>query len=188
MINYLTINYNYQSRNLSSFLPKRGPYFIHFLLTNDEFKKNISTQATPYGISNTSRASTAPSTIDNNNRILIVDDDHDIARFFKLALDHAGFITEIFNNPLSALTNFKKGAYDLLLLDINMPQMTGFELYNKISQIDREVKVCFITAFEEYYSEFRSEFPNLNELECYIKKPVGMDHLINAVKARLDVN
>lgn len=183
----MTINYNYQSRSLSSFLPTRDPYFIHFLLTNDDFKKNISAQATPTGIANTSRASTVPSPI-NNNRILIVDDDHDIARFFKLALDHAGFTTEILNNPLSALTNFKKGAYDLLLLDINMPQMTGFELYKKISQIDREVKVCFITAFEEYYGDFKSEFPNLNELECYIKKPVGMDHLINAVKARLDCN
>ena len=186
-INYMTINYNYQSSNLSSFLPKRDPYFIRFLLTNDDFKKNISAQATPNGIANTLRASTAPHT-NNNNRILIVDDDHDIATFFKLALERAGFITEIFNNPLSALTNFKKGAYDLLLLDINMPQMTGFELYKKISQIDSEVKVCFITAFEEYYSEFKSEFPNLDELKCYIKKPVGMDHLINAVKSRLDCN
>lgn len=123
-----------------------------------------------------------------DKRILIVDDDQDIAKFFKLALELAGFITEVSNNPLSALKNFKKGAYDLLLLDINMPQLSGFELYRKISQIDDEVKVCFITAFEEYYSEFKSEFPNLNELECYIKKPVGMDFLINAVKSRLNCN
>jgi DNA-binding response OmpR family regulator len=95
---------------------------------------------------------------------LIVDDDVDIARFFKLALDHVGFTTEVFNSSKSALTNFKKGAYDLLLLDINMPQMNGFELYKKLSQIDGEVKVCFVTAFEEYYSEFKSEFPDLDEL------------------------
>jgi two-component SAPR family response regulator len=88
--------------------------------------------------------------------------------------------------PVSALASYKKGTYDLLLLDINMPQMTGFELYKKISMIDNEVKVCFITAFEEYYSEFKSEFPNLDELECYIKKPVGMDYLVSAVKSRLD--
>lgn len=88
----------------------------------------------------------------------------DIARFFKLALDHVGFTTEVFNSSKSALTNFKKGAYDLLLLDINMPQMNGFELYKKLSQIDGEVKVCFVTAFEEYYSEFKSEFPDLDEL------------------------
>jgi two-component SAPR family response regulator len=66
--------------------------------------------------------------------------------------------------------------------------MTGFELYNKIRQIDGEVKVCFVTTFEEYYSEFKTELPHLNELECYIKKPVGMDNLIPAVKSRLDYN
>ena len=75
----------------------------------------------------------------------------------------------------------------MLLLDINMPQMTGFELYSKISQID-EVKVCLITAFEEYYGEFKSEFPDLTNLECYIKKPVRMEYLINAMKSRLDCN
>jgi two-component SAPR family response regulator len=107
-------------------------------------------------------------------------------------LDRAGFITDVSNNPIPALTNLKKGTYDLLILDINMPQMTGFELYNKIRQIDGEVKVCFVTAFvtafEEYYSEFKTGFPHLNELECYIKKPVGMDNLIQAVKSRLDYN
>ena len=124
----------------------------------------------------------------DDKRILIVNDDIDIATFFKLALDRAGFITDVSNNPISALTNFKKGTYDLLLLDINMPQMPGFELNNKIRQIDGEVKVCFVTAFEEYYGEFKTEFPYLNELECYIKKPVGMDNLIQAVKSRLDYN
>jgi two-component SAPR family response regulator len=124
----------------------------------------------------------------SNKIILIVDDDSDIATFFKLALDQAGFITEVYNSSPLALANFKKGVYDLLLLDVNMPHMTGFELYKRISEIDPEVKICFITAFEEYYSEFKQEFPNLNELECYIKKPVGMDYLINIVKSRLDHN
>jgi two-component SAPR family response regulator len=64
--------------------------------------------------------------------------------------------------------------------------MSGFELYGKICQIDDAVKVCFVTAFEEYYSEFKTAFPHLNELECYIKKPVGMDKLIQTVKLRLD--
>ena len=108
----------------------------------------------------TSEKSTTPmsnpiSSSTNDKRILIADDDRDIAKFFKLALDHAGFITDVYNDPLSVLMNFKKGMYDLLLLDINMPLMTGFELYGKISQIDDGAKVCFVTAFEEYYSEFR---------------------------------
>jgi DNA-binding response OmpR family regulator len=148
---------------------------------------NSRSQTSVNGSSNTSHSPAVPLT-NSNNRILIVDDDKDIATFFKLALDRAGFVTMVSHNPQSALTSFKKGAYDLLLLDINMPQMTGFELYKRMNQIDSDVKVCFITAFEEYYTKFKSEFPNLDEDKCYIKKPVGMDHLINAVKSRLDCN
>jgi CheY-like chemotaxis protein len=59
--------------------------------------------------------------MENSPKILVVDDDVDIGKFFKLALERAGFITEVSNNPVSTLNNYKKGTYDLLLLDINMP-------------------------------------------------------------------
>jgi len=67
-------------------------------------------------------------------------------------------MVDVFNNPLESLSSYKAGAYDLLLLDIKMPQMSGFELYDKIKNIDEKVKVCFITAFEEYYDEFKKKF------------------------------
>jgi CheY-like chemotaxis protein len=172
---------------LSSNLANQYPYLIRSFLLSDSFERNMGVHALTNERYDTSHSRINSSATDDR-RILIVDDDIDIGRFFKLALERAGFITEFSNNPISALTNFRQGTYDLLLLDINMPQMTGFELYDKISQIDGEVKVCFITAFEEYYSEFKTEFPHLNELECYIKKPVGMDNLIQAVKSRLDCN
>ena len=184
---YVTTCYISQSHTLSSYLFNRNPSSIYFGLSSDVFERNSGAQASPNGSSNTSHSPADPSA-NSNNRILIVDDDKDIATFFKLALDRAGFVTDVSHNPQSALTSFKKGAYDLLLLDINMPQMTGFELYKRINQIDGDVKVCFVTAFEEYYTKFKSEFPNLDEGKCYIKKPVGMDHLINAVKSRLDCN
>jgi CheY-like chemotaxis protein len=171
----------------SSNLPNQYPHLIRSFLPIGSFERNMGVHALTNERSDTSHSRiNSPATDDK--RILIVDDDIDIARFFELALERAGFITEVSNNPISALTNFRQGIYDLLLLDINMPQMTGFELYNKIRQIDGEVKVCFITAFEEYYSEFKTEFPYLNKLECYIKKPVGMDNLIQAVKSRPDCN
>lgn len=177
----------YRSYLLSSNLPNQYPHLIRSFLPIGSFERNMGVHALTNERSDTSHSRiNSPATDDK--RILIVDDDIDIARFFKLALERAGFITEVSNNPISALTNFRQGIYDLLLLDINMPQMTGFELYNKIRQIDGKVKVCFITAFEEYYSEFKTEFPHLTELECYIKKPVGMDNLIQAVKSRLDCN
>jgi CheY-like chemotaxis protein len=175
------------SHILSSYLLSRDPYSFRFHLASNGFERDIDAQPTVNKGPNTFDPPENPNA-NSNKRILIVDDDADIAKFFKLALERAGFITEVSNNPVSTLNNYKKGTYDLLLLDINMPQMTGFELYKKISKIESEVKVCFITAYEEYYSEFRSEFPNLNELECYIKKPVGMDYLINAVKSRLDTD
>jgi CheY-like chemotaxis protein len=124
----------------------------------------------------------------NNKRILIVDDEQDITRLFKVALERAGFTVDVYNDPLESLSNYKTGVYDLILLDIRMPQMSGFELYNKIKEIDDKVRVCFITAFEEYYDEFKKLFPHLKEAECYIRKPVGMEDLIRIVKSHLNSN
>lgn len=122
----------------------------------------------------------------SNEKILIVDDEEDIAHLFKTALERAGFIVDMYNDPLKSLSNYRTGVYDLLLLDIRMPQMNGFELYDKIRQIDDNVKVCFITAFEEYYDEFKRIFPYLEEKECYIRKPIGMNALIRTVKSHLN--
>jgi DNA-binding response OmpR family regulator len=69
----------------------------------------------------------------------------------KLALENEGFEVDTYNDPIQALSNFKTGLYDLLLIDIKMPKMDGFELYKKLQQIDQKVKICFITAFELYY-------------------------------------
>jgi two-component system, OmpR family, response regulator ChvI len=185
-IDHQKTKYTSQFFNLPSNLPNRDLYSNRIAVTSDSSTKKSDQRSFPMG---EFRASSQPINIHStigNKRILIVDDDEDISRFFELALERGGFITEVFNNPQSALTNFKKETYDLLLLDINMPRMNGFELYKKLKQIDSDVKVCFITAYEEYYSEFKKEFPNLDELECYIKKPIGMDYLINVVKSRLN--
>ena len=81
-------------------------------------------------------------------KILIVDDEPDITSSFKEALrDHGFEQVDISNDPLLALKNFNAGSYDLLVIDIVMPQMDGFSLYEEIRKIDKKVKVCFITAF-----------------------------------------
>ena len=86
-------------------------------------------------------------------RILLVDDEPDVTISIKLGLEtqEKGFVVDISNDPIEALANFKAESYDLLLLDIKIPQMNGFELYEKIRKIDNKIKVCFITAFEVYY-------------------------------------
>jgi CheY-like chemotaxis protein len=122
----------------------------------------------------------------NSEHILLVDDEEDIARLFKRALECAGFIVDMYNDPLQSLSNYRTGIYDLLLLDIKMPEMNGFELYKRIKQIDDNSKVCFMTAFEEYYDEFREIFPDLKDKECFIRKPISINDLIKSVKSHLN--
>ena len=107
---------------------------------------------------------------------------------FKLAPEQAGFIVDVYNDPLKPLSDYRAGKYDLILLDIKMPAMSGFQLYNKIKEIDDNVTVCFITAFEEYYDEFKKRFPYSDETECFIRKPVGIEELIRKVKSSLNYN
>lgn len=118
-------------------------------------------------------------------RILVVDDDPDIGNLYKLSLERNGFVVDSFSDPLLALSGYEAGAYDLLLLDIKMPQMNGFELYQKIRLADEHTKVCFISAFEEYQAEFKEIFPELKEADCFIRKPIEMESLTKKVKSRL---
>jgi two-component system, OmpR family, response regulator ChvI len=111
-------------------------------------------------------------------KILIVDDEPDITLTLGKGLEQGGYDVHVFNDPLVALSNFKPDTYDLLLLDIKMPNMTGFELYRKLKEIDSKVKVCFITAFETYYEKFRQEFFPLEEIKGFIRKPIQIEDLI----------
>ena len=115
---------------------------------------------------------------------MLVDDEHDIALAFKISLENNGFTVDAFNDPEEALSNFKAGLYDLLLIDIKMPKMNGFELYREIEKIDNKAKVCFITAFEVYYNSLRELFPTI-KVDCYIKKPITTDDLVQRIKSEL---
>ena len=113
-------------------------------------------------------------------RVLLVDDEPDLNLAVKIVLEENGFQVDTFTDPLLALENFRKeaGMYDLLMLDIKMPNMNGFELYKQIKKIDDKVKVCFLTAGEMDYEQFRKElFPALDK-NCYIQKPIDTEMLI----------
>jgi two-component SAPR family response regulator len=73
--------------------------------------------------------------------------------------------------------------YDLLILDIRIPGMNGFKLYEKIRDLDNEVKVCFLTAFKEYLGEFKTTFPFLNEVNCYLKEPITIQDLVKRLES-----
>ena len=103
---------------------------------------------------------TTPITNDTQKvKILVVDDEYDVAITLKTILEEEKFEVDVFNDPKLALSDFKAGWYDLLLLDILMPKMNGFELYQQLKNIDDKVKVCFITAYEIYYRALRDLFP-----------------------------
>ena len=115
-----------------------------------------------------------------NKRVLIVDDEPDLTLSLKMTLEENGLKVNSFTDPLSALENYKEeaGMYDLLILDMKMPQMNGFELYRQIRKIDDKVKVCFLTAGEMDYEQFRKELiPELDK-NCYIQKPIETEMLI----------
>jgi DNA-binding response OmpR family regulator len=117
-------------------------------------------------------------------RILLVDDEHDITFSLRIGLENNGFVVDTFNDPQEALSNFKAGLYDLLLIDVKMPKMNGFELYREIEKMDNKAKVCFITAFEVYYKSLRELFPT-TKVDCYIKKPITTDELVQRIKSEL---
>jgi two-component system, OmpR family, response regulator ChvI len=117
----------------------------------------------------------------NSKRILVVDDELDVVSVFKMMLEMNGYEVDAYQDPLLALSNFKPNSYGLLILDIRMPTMNGFELYKKMINIDDKVEVCFITAFEDYREEFNESFPILDEFKYFIRKPKAIDDLVNHV-------
>ncbi len=118
-------------------------------------------------------------------RILLVDDEPDITVSFKAMLEQKGFKVDTFNNPLDAIGSFKPGVYSLLLLDIRMPEMDGFKLYEELKKRDKEVKAVFISAFEINSEALREIYPELR-IESFIRKPVELDRLTNILEQELE--
>lgn len=121
-------------------------------------------------------------------RLLVVDDDQDVTLALRATLQKGGFGVVSFNDPLLALKRFKPRYYDLVILDIRMPDMNGFELYRQLRRKDNGVKVCFLTAINEFmeYEPYRKEaYPKLGERH-FIAKPVSNDEMTRRVNEILD--
>jgi DNA-binding response OmpR family regulator len=114
-------------------------------------------------------------------KILAVDDEPDLTKLCSLALEYHGFKVDTFNDPLEALSNYKPGYYDLVILDIKMPKMDGFKLYDEIKKIDLKAKVCFFTASELYYQEFRKREYDAIDKNLFIRKPIENEELLKEV-------
>jgi DNA-binding NtrC family response regulator len=102
---------------------------------------------------------------DNNKplaKLLIVDDDFDIVQVLKMGLVKNGFSVEAFTNPQEALQSFKSDAesYCLVLSDVRMPALSGIQLSKKVKEVNPNVKVVLMTAFEIKVNEFSKVFPS----------------------------
>ena len=99
----------------------------------------------------------------------------------EIVLNENGFEVDPFIDPIAALKNYKVGIYDLLILDIKMPKMDGFELYDEIKKMDGNAKVCFLTASEMYYMNSRREKYCSLDKDLFIQKPISNEDLVEEI-------
>lgn len=120
-------------------------------------------------------------------RILVVDDNSDIAFTLRIGLENGDSSMQVYSydNPAKALVDFKPNFYDLLLVDVNMPLINGFELCQKLLQKDINIKVCFMTSGEINMEAVREVHP-LKSIGCFIRKPITTDMLIGRIRAELE--
>ena len=118
--------------------------------------------------------------MDKMKRILVVDDESDVCFVLGKVLVENGFVVDSYENPRLALEKFKTDLYDLLILDIKMPDLNGFELYREIKRLDKKVKFCFLTAGELYYGEYPDIFSSLHA-SSFIRKPIENEELMKRI-------
>jgi DNA-binding response OmpR family regulator len=114
-------------------------------------------------------------------RILLVDDEPDVTYTIKKIVEDNGFKADSFNDPILALNYYKVDFYDLVILDIKMPKMDGFELYLKIREKDPKVKICFLTAITTFNEDFRKTRVALGKTineDYFIQKPIKTEDLV----------
>jgi CheY-like chemotaxis protein len=104
----------------------------------------------------------------------------------QIGLEEGGFDVDAFTDPKLALSSFKPGSYNLVLIDIMMPEMDGFELYERLKKLDPDVKMCFLTASDLYHQKIREvEHYTLNK-DLFLQKPISTDDLIREINKKID--
>ncbi len=123
-------------------------------------------------------------------KILLIDDEPDVTYTIKKILEDNGFKVDSFNDPILALNYYKVNFYDLVILDIKMPKMDGFELYTKIREKETKVKICFLTAIATFNEEFRKIRLTLGKTineDYFIQKPINMEDLTKKLTSIMNI-
>jgi DNA-binding response OmpR family regulator len=125
----------------------------------------------------------------HSQKILVVDDEQDIVFTLKTILTEAGFSVDAFTNPSVAFEMFRPEKYELIILDIRMPGLNGFELYMKLLEQDNSIKVLFLTAVNEFsmYAKFKNSVSPMSGKRYYLQKPVDLTKLLQRVDDMLSL-
>jgi CheY-like chemotaxis protein len=116
-----------------------------------------------------------------HKKILLVDNEPDVTFAIQSVLEENGFEVEASNDPVNVSESYRSNYYDLVILDIKMPRMDGFQLYDAIRQKDQKTKICFLTASEMFYESLRkarNTYGSALGEEYFIQKPAKADHLV----------
>src|SRR5918912_3922745 len=126
----------------------------------------------------------SPSVIEG--KILLVDNEADIIDIYPQELRKKGLDVYGFTDPAVALEEFRlnHGEYILVISDIRMPKMNGFEFIRRIKKLEPEVKVLFITAFEINNNEFSTVLPS-TKVDGFIQKPIAPSKLADEIRGIL---
>ena len=173
-------SYNNNSKRIFTFgfgLGSHDPRYYDQIIT----KLNLQAMKQHEGITSIQRLLQGQTDKCKNKKILLVDDEPDTCLLYQMVLEDAGYECITYTDPVKALQDFRPNYYDLILLDIKMPVLNGFELCKKIIELDRTVHIIFITASVEYHEIFRSQhFLELGNIN-YIQKPIGNEELVQIV-------
>ena len=133
-----------------------------------------------------SRASTSQPSPIEKKKILVVNDESDMTTMLKMTLEREGFTVDTFNDPTQALKSYKPRLYDLIMLDVIMPKMDGFDLYTQLKKTDPEVNICFLTASSEVYREelMKGKYDELSR-DLFLEMPLQPAELVDEIKKRI---
>ena len=117
-------------------------------------------------------------------RVLIIDDDKDVGNLFKIYLEKSGeYQIDAYTDPVDALYYFKKGLYDLVLLDLKMPQIDGISMYQQLKKVDSNTSICLITADIANLEQLKTKIPNIEKYVIY--KPILLRNLKDKIDSLL---
>ena len=113
--------------------------------------------------------------------LLLVDDEPDILYVIKHGVERKGVRVDAFADPREALDSFDPSLHSVALLDIKMPEMSGFELANELLKQKPDLQICFLTAFDINIHELRVTVPSIRPV-CHLLKPMHVDSVTSHVQ------